>query len=159
MIEKEQNTIKIAQVTEATEEQWLQACTTCEYATYFHTPQWLALFSSCSKGRVYAATKAVTFQDGKTAIIPLACTNFLKGVIKTYQSAPAGTFGGWISSDNLTRAHAKALVDFMLGFGNIMWRENPYDPFLKSIAIAHATQDFTQTIDLTKSEDELRAAT
>jgi len=159
MVNNKSNTTKIIDVTEATDDQWLLTCQKCEYATYFHTPQWVDLFSKYSKGRIYPRIKKITFNDNLSAIVPLVCVDFIFGAIKAYQSAPAGTFGGWISSDNLTHAHAQALVDFMLGFSNIVWRENPYDPFLKSIAIAGAARDFTQAIDLTKSEDELRAAT
>jgi len=44
----------------------------------------------------------------------------------------------------------------MLSLGNIVWRENPYDPLLGAQAIAGAAEDFTQVVDLTQSDDALR---
>ena len=142
----------------ATKHQWQEVCNACDYATYFHIPQWFELFSTYTQGRTYPFTRKIIFKDNCSAIIPLCRMDFLKGAIKIYQSAPAGTFGGWISSDSLSLSHTAALVEYMLGFGNICWRENPYDPFLKDIAIPGSIEEFTQTIDLTKSIDELSQA-
>ena len=158
MIDKNKDTINITEIRHATEAQWQQTCKECDYATYFHTPQWFELFLRYSNGRIYPVTKKIIFDDGLSAILPLAATVFLKGALTTYQSSPAGTFGGWISSDILTQAHAKALADYMLALTNVLWRENPYDPFLKALNLTGALHEFTQAIDLTKTEVELRSA-
>jgi hypothetical protein len=149
---------KIVSDNVATTLQWKETCEACKYATYFHTSQWVALFSSFTKNKIVADARKIIFKDNYSVILPLARRDYLKGSIKTYLSSPAGTFGGWLSSDPLTRSHSQALVNYMLGFGNIFWRENPYDPLLHEMTIPGSIEEFTQTIDLTKSVEVLQKA-
>ena len=142
----------------ASRTQWQETCDACPYATYFHTPEWAELFSAYTRGRLKPVTRKITFDDHRSVIVPLCRIDYVHGVFKIYQSAAAGTFGGWISVDPLGVAHAQTLVEYMLGLGNISWRENPYDPCLREVAIPGSIDDFTQTIDLTKSAAQLIAA-
>jgi hypothetical protein len=139
----------------ATLNEWNEACNECEYSTYFHTPQWVDIFSSYTHGRLKPYPKKITFSDNCSVIISLSKISHLKGCYSTYISSPAGTFGGWISKDKLNSDHAGALTGYMLKFSNITWRENPYTPCLKDIAIPGSIQDFTQTIDLSLSMEDI----
>jgi len=132
----------------ASTEEWLDICTCCSYATYFHTPEWAELISTYTGGTIQPFPRIVTFSDNTTALVPLSYSRHIHGLLKTYVSSPAGTFGGWIARQPLTIVHTKALIDYMQSFGNIVWRENPYDPVLKDVAINHSSYDFTQTINL-----------
>jgi hypothetical protein len=132
----------------ASDDAWLNACNNCSYATYFHTPHWAHVFASYTHGATSPSPRLITFSDNKTAIVPLSYSKHAGGLIKTWLSSPAGTFGGWISGDHLTSGHTQLLIDYMLSFSNIVWRENPYDTVLQELVIPKATNDFTQTVSL-----------
>jgi len=132
----------------ASDDEWLSACTACPYATYFHTPYWAKVFAAYTHGAIQPYPRLITFSDNRTALIPLSYSRHAGGLIKTFLSSPAGTFGGWISGTSLTSEHAQLLTDYMLSFSNIVWRENPYDTTIRDITLPPAADDFTQTVAL-----------
>jgi hypothetical protein len=137
---------------------WKEVAVDCSYATFFHTPEWSDIFFKYSKGRVLPAPRRVTFEDSVSVILPLCRRQILGGAFQLYLSSPAGTFGGWISRDNVTVDHTRMLVDYMLGLDNVAWRENPYDPWIGTLDITGAEDDFTQVVDLSQGADELQKA-
>jgi hypothetical protein len=141
----------------ATHDKWLETCKSCDYATFFHTPLWYDIFYEYSQGAIRPACRIITFSDNSSAIIPLAKIVHAGGLYKTYVSSPAGTFGGWVSKDKLSKEHAVLLTGYILSLDNIFWRENPYDPYLNEVDMLDSAEDFTQTIDLKKSKEELFA--
>ena len=73
--------------------------------------------------------KLAEFSDGKLALLPLSSIKTRLGLTKTYYSSPAGTFGGWISSDELESTHADQLTQFFSRrLGNYVWCLNPTTP-------------------------------
>jgi hypothetical protein len=150
-----ENSIRIVDDVSASTELWKGVAEACPYATFFHTPEWADIFFKYTAGRIRPSPRAIIFEDNLSAVIPLCCKEYLRGAFHSHLSSPAGTFGGWISGDNLTPRHTRALVDYMLKQGDIAWRENPYDPFLHTIPIPGSTDEFTQTIDLTQGADAL----
>jgi hypothetical protein len=148
--------IRIIDIDDASEEKWLEICEACEYSTFFHTPQWANLYYVYTERRVKPTPRIITFEDKSRAIILLSRENFFRGLLKKYISSPAGTFGGWISADLLTIDHTRAMLDYMLKLPDLFWRENPYDPFLRTLPIPGAADEFTQTIDLTQSPESLQ---
>ena len=81
--------------------------------------------------------------------LPMVYKWYLSKPFRVYWSMPACTFGGWVSAGRLTEGHAAALIEHFGRFRDLIWRENPYDPLLRNIAIPDAADDFTQAIDLT----------
>ncbi len=152
------HTIRIVDVTTASLSQWERVCTTCAYTTFFHTPMWAEIFSVYTNGRIKPSPIKITFNDHTSVIVPLSRKDYMGGAYKIYLSSPAGTFGGWLSSDLLSPVHTEALVDYMIKLGNITWRENPFDPLLNKVLIPGAHNDFTQVIDLSQSPECLRKA-
>jgi hypothetical protein len=140
--------VSITAICKATRLEWEQACRDCGHATFFHTPYWAEIFSTAGRGRMVPAAEAVEFSDGAVAVIPLVYKWYLSPSLRLYWSMPACTFGGWVSADTLTEAHARLLVARLDGIRDLVWRENPYDPLLKAIDVPHAADDFTQTVDL-----------
>jgi hypothetical protein len=153
-----ENSIRIVHDSSASQELWTEVASACQYATFFHTPEWADIFFKYSAGRIRPCPRIVTFEDNRSAIIPLSCKQYLHGTFNCHLSSPAGTFGGWISRDNLTPLHTRALVDYMLKRDNVAWRENPYDPFLNTITLPGATEEFTQVIDLTQDASAVHNA-
>jgi FemAB family. len=147
--------IKIIDDCPASEKEWQDACDQCPYATYFHTPEWAHIFSTYMKGRMRPWPRKIIFEDGKNCIIPLSRISYFHGLLNQYVSSPAGTFGGWLSLQELSAGHIQALVLYMQKQKNITWRENPYDPCLRDSEIKGARYDFTQTIDLRRSYNEI----
>lgn len=132
----------------AQREEWERVCRACSYATFFHTPIWADIFARATSGRMVPAAETIQFSDTAAAVLPLAYSTYPGNILRICWSMPANTFGGWVSADSLTPAHAQLLVAHLKEISNLVWRENPYDPLLGSITIDTALDDFTQAIDL-----------
>jgi hypothetical protein len=147
--------IKIIADSLAPEKEWQEACDQCHHATYFHTPEWAHIFSAYLQGQMQPWPRKIVFKDGKIAIIPLSRISYFHGLFNQYVSSPAGTFGGWLSLQELSPGHLRELVLYMQKHPNITWRENPYDTGLRDIEIKAARHDFTQAVDLCKGYDDI----
>jgi hypothetical protein len=150
------NHLRITRVSNSPLSLWRDVAAACSYATYFHTPEWADIFCRYTKGRLCPAPRTITFDDGVSILLPLSRRRLFGGVFQMFLSSPAGTFGGWISRDAVKPSHTQAMIDYMHAFDDIVWRENPYDPFTATFPIAGAADDFTQVIDLTQSDEALR---
>ncbi|MBL1173751.1 GNAT family N-acetyltransferase [Pantanalinema sp. GBBB05] len=129
--------IAIANTYPASKEAWDKIWHECSYATYFHSREWIEIWRRFTQDQTQAEPKIIQFSDQKTALLPFAFRQRAKGLMNTYTSAMEGTFGGWISSDNLRLEHIRLLIDFLLNQlkGNLSWRINPYDDLLSKIPI------------------------
>ena len=138
----------ITTIRPATTAEWETVCHQCEYATFFHTPYWHALFNDLDGFAIIPAAQHITFADNATAIVPLSQQKKALGILTVSHSSPATTFGGWISPNHLTPEHLLALRDYLRSCHDLIWRENPYAPLLNTIDIGGSYEDFTQSIDL-----------
>ncbi|MBD3419770.1 MAG: GNAT family N-acetyltransferase [Chitinivibrionales bacterium] len=142
--------ISIKTIQEASRAQWLDYARNCATATFFHTPMWFEAFQVQAPGRIRPGARLVEFDDGRKALLPLCIDRRLNGLLKTWISSPGGTYGGWLSRDELTRAHTEALVQYVTSFRNVFWRENPYDATLSEYDIPQSIHDVSQIIALDK---------
>lgn len=141
--------IIINKIRRASVVEWDYIWQNCDYSTYFHSQEWAKIWKGYLKRKMQPDPKLVIFNDNKKALLPLSCEPVLKGMAKRYISSPAGTFGGWISTDNIGYEHVKLLADFLtLKLSNIIWRINPYAPFAIDLNLASARPDITQAINL-----------
>ncbi len=143
-----QHVLKIVDRMPAQRAEWEAMARQCGYATYFHTPQWCETFCTYLGGGSRPAAVKVVFGDGKSAIVVAVEQRRMAGTVRMQQSSGAGTFGGWIAQDALSTEHAGLLSGELLCRGNLLWRENPYDPVLCRVEIPGARDDFTQAADL-----------
>lgn len=149
---------RISHVRPATPSEWDEAWRHCEYATYFHSREWADIWQVYSEGRLRSRPRFISFRDGATALLPLMMRKTHKNLIRTYVSSPAGTFGGWISRERLSPAHARLLAAYLLHrCGNIHWRVNPYDELLRGVDVGPHEQDCTHALDLSAGFDTLAA--
>jgi len=133
----------------ATASEWDHIWGECDYSTYFHSREWAEIWNRYTEGKMHPDPKLVIFTDGKKAILPLSYRKTLKGLVKSCISSPAGTFGGWISADELTAEHGKLLANYFVEkHRNLVWRINPFDSNFKNIAIPITRSDITQYLDL-----------
>jgi hypothetical protein len=130
---------------------WFETCKKSDSATFFHTPLWIGLFTN----KLEDGFQKILFSDGKFAVLPLVCNKYLKGLANIYLSSPAGTFGGWVTTDTLTSQHYELLIKYMNHFGDLVWRENPYDSQLKKYDFPNANEDFTYAINLENGYDHV----
>ena len=141
--------VKIDSCRAAQREEWERICTSCPYATFFHTPLFADIFVRADGGRTAHGAQMVHFSDGAAAIVPLVNKRFFGNLLRVSLSMPGTTFGGWVSADTLTEAHARELAAHLCEGGrNLVWRENPFDPQVGRIDLANCRDDFTQAIDL-----------
>lgn len=139
-------TTSIQDVREATDEEWDRIWKQCTYATYFHSREWSLIWNKHSNGKIVPSPHIIRFSDGKLALVPLSIK---KGFLKTCLSSPAGTFGGWISTDNLEIEHTALLTNYLLRRNSaVHWRLNPYYPMYDAIKVLHCREDVTHSLDL-----------
>lgn len=129
------NPISIVDVSPCDRAEWEAVYRACDYATYFHSPEWVDTWHRFRGDQIKPATKRVVFSDGRRAVLPQASNARGKGLLTTLTTSMEGTFGGWISSDELQLEHALALTDYLLaGTGtNVSWRVSPYSPFAAEV--------------------------
>lgn len=141
--------IKIDDVRRASKDEWDYICSGCSYTTYFHTREWAEIWKKYTRGRMRPDPKLVTFSDGCKALLPLSSSFSCRRLCKCYYSSPAGTYGGWLSLDDLTGEHAQVLADYMCSeFKCLTWRLNPFDDLTSSIRVNNLAHDVTHVIDL-----------
>ncbi len=119
----------IHRISTATVSEWETFWRESDQATYFHSPEWAAIWAEYSRGGVRPAPRKVLFRDGREALLPLCFERRLGGLLSRYVSSPEGTFGGWLSREPLTIDHALALTEWLTRKQgrSLVWRFNPYD--------------------------------
>jgi CelD/BcsL family acetyltransferase involved in cellulose biosynthesis len=142
-------TVAVARTAPATDAQWDEIWHACDYATWFHSRGWAEAWQRYSHGGMRPSPRLVRFSDGCRALLPLSVQASHLGLLRLHLSSPAGTFGGWISADALSAAHATLLGALLqANVGALVWRLNPYDPTLEGIALPPAAADETHVLDL-----------
>lgn len=148
--------ISITHIRKATSEEWDKIWNNCDYSTYFHSREWSEIWNAYSQGKMKPYPKLFIFSDDRRALLPLSYTKSLKGIIKNYISSPAGTFGGWISDNDLSLNHAHLLNDQITNkTGNIMCRVNPYNNDMVTVVKGQGKEDDTQTIMLREGFEKI----
>jgi len=143
--------LKIIDVLIPTNEQWDNIWQDCEYATYFHSREWADIWHDYTNGKIIPSPKLLLFNDKKKVLLPFSFKTSFKGLVKKHVSSPAGTFGGWITTENLEKEHIKILVRYLnKKFGDLTWRVNPFDKSASLIMLKKNKNDFTQALDLGK---------
>lgn len=136
--------------------EWESASRECDHATFFHTPWWASVFCNAKNGRMEKAAQVITFSDGLSVLVPLTRKRLPGKLLSIYWSSPANTYGGWLSSHPLTMEHKRLLINHLLSFHNIVWRENPYEPHMNTLDIPGSVEDFTQAFDLKDGVDAVK---
>jgi hypothetical protein len=148
--------ISIRTVRPATIDKWDLIWRDCDYSTYFHSREWAEIWNVYTKGKMHPDPRLIFFSDGKEAMLPLSVQKGHKGLIKNYISSPAGTFGGWISADELGISHLQVLTEYLtMKCHNLYWRLNPYDELLVHVGVSLSEYDETQTLSLSDGFDSV----
>ena len=126
--------ISITQTRIPQKKEWDRIWQQCSYATYFQSREWAEVWEQYTGGTLRPAPQLIEFSDGTRALLPISYTRSIRGLVKDYISSPAGTFGGWISSDRLESDHAQLLSRYLIRkIGNIWFMVNPYNqPMVES---------------------------
>jgi hypothetical protein len=148
--------LQIATVRPATSLEWDEIWQECDYATYFHSREWAEIWNIYTDGKMYPDPKLIIFNDKKKGLLPLSHQKSLRGLVKNYISSPAGTFGGWISKDELTAEHSKLLSSYLIRkHRNLIWRLNPYDKTIGQNGIKITNDDKTHALNLSHGFDAI----
>ncbi|HEY9833296.1 MAG TPA: GNAT family N-acetyltransferase [Stenomitos sp.] len=151
--------LSIKAIRPARSDEWDTIWRECEYSTYFHSREWVKIWESFTQGKFSPKPKLIIFSDEKQALLPL-CLQRYGGFISKQASSLEETFGGWISTDNLSISHANLLANFLtkkLG-GSLSWRLNPYEPLAFKtgvVGIKLTKEDETHAIHLEAGFDAL----
>lgn len=138
----------------ASDREWDSAWQGCDYATYFHSRAWAETWRDYSGGEIRPAPLHVAFDDGASAVLAISRRDTLRGLVPEFLLSPAGTFGGWVSADDLGDAHVDQLTRTLLAMhGRIQWRLNPYAPLR---AVAGVEDDETHATPLERDFEAVR---
>jgi hypothetical protein len=153
-------TLTIQHQSDASTEEWQRAWEACECATYFHSPEWAHVWQSYSNGVIRPAAKLLRFSDRREVVVPMCFEPKLRGILPRYVSSPEATYGGWLSAEPLTTAHAVLLTRWLLAAQgkNLVWRLNPYDSLaLEAAMICNVSgrRDVTHSVRLNADPDQL----
>lgn len=141
--------LKVADARLATADEWDHIWENCIFATYYHSREWAEMWHKYSQGRMRPDAEIITFSDGKSVLLPLSSRRILRGLFKQYISSPAGTFGGWLSINELSESHGRLLYEYIMShYGNLTWRLNPYNPLEAGLNIKGVEKDETQALNL-----------
>jgi hypothetical protein len=140
--------MKISEIAPAPPQVWDFIWDQCRYATFFHSREWAEIWHKYTKGELSPAAQLITFNDGREALLPLCVEKTCRNFVSTFHSSPAGTFGGWLSLDNLSSSHVQTLVRYLSGLSGVLWRLNPHDPNSKVIRVPFSQPDETFVIAL-----------
>jgi hypothetical protein len=121
--------------------------------TFFHSPEWAAVWSEYTEGRYVAAPRWIRFADGAQAVIAASLERRTARLDRLHLS-PQGTYGGWVSAQALLPAHAAAIEREILEQPSIVWRRPPAGV---TDGAPQAIEQATQIIDLRDGAERARA--
>lgn len=126
--------VGISRVRPASDAEWDAAWRESGHATFFHSRMWAEAWAAASGGALRPAARAVEFDDGRAALLPLCEERRGRGAVHRRLS-PAGTYGGWLSTGPLEKSHAERLFRHLRDeVPGLRWRVNPLDPDAAALA-------------------------
>lgn len=150
------NSESIADVGVADDRLWHETWQRCEYATPFHSPAWARTWQNYSNGAIKPAPRSITFSDGRTAVVAACSERSGRFGVPQYLSSPAGTYGGWVSGDELSAEHRRSLAAFMMAeFPDLVWRLNPFEPGGVPEGLSVSREDVTHALPLQAGIDAI----
>lgn len=147
--------MQIREIRAAQPQEWDTIWSQCRYATFFHSREWAEIWRKYTAGRLRPDGRIVIFDDGREALLPFSVERKCRNMVSIFHSAPAGTFGGWVSRDDLSSSHTGALIRYLCGLSGLYWRLNPHDPNAANIQASFAETADTFVIKLDGSKDSL----
>jgi GNAT acetyltransferase-like protein len=131
----------------ATAAEWDAMFAACDHATFFHSREWAEVWQRYTSGQVEPAAWSLSFSDGTSALLPVARMRFHAGLTMHYISSPADTYGGWLSTDELTGPHRELLLAHMRRrMPNLSLRVNPFDAFTAGVNFGAVAHDETHAL-------------
>jgi len=142
--------LSITNIREAISPEWDKTWRDCGYSTYFHSREWAEIWAEYTGGIISPFPVFIDFSDRKKALLPFSAVKILRGFSRKYISSPAGTYGGWISSDDLSADHAGLMLEYVFSRSkNLEWRVNPYDPHIEVLSgLKGAVNGHTRVMEL-----------
>jgi hypothetical protein len=156
--------LSISSARKATDEEWDAIWNRCEYSVYFHSREWAVIWAYYTRGYLRPDPWLIEFSDKTKALLPFSCylerltdagvkympSEAPRGCKKNFMSSPAGTYGGWISGDDISREHAELLVELLAEkFPDTFIRVNPYNEVMLASGL-NGVHDDTEVLDLTR---------
>jgi lipid II:glycine glycyltransferase (peptidoglycan interpeptide bridge formation enzyme) len=128
----------------ATREEWIKILEDCPNATFFHSPWWYEVWRDYAGYKI--ETRLFEIDHHKKILLPLASKKVFKGLSKIYFSSPAGTYGGFLSKEELLAKDLKKIMNYIARFPSIEITQNLFGTI--DIPLASKNDTFTQVINL-----------
>jgi hypothetical protein len=135
---------------------WATAAAEAEGTTWFHTPQWAALFERVFP-RWRRAPLALRFDDGQTALVPLLERRGPLPGTGHHESVPPGVYGGPLFSRPAREAHWRGVWRALDALPSVFVYGNPFNE-PRALPERGTTRASTRVIDLAPGADAVRAA-
>ena len=144
--------VSIVDVSPASDSEWDSCWEGCDFATYFHSREWMETWRRLDAGGARLEPRRFIFSDGKRAIVPMSTTLVHRGMVKVHSLGAAGGYGGWLSTDALNDGHARLLAQYLVRLGSIDWLTSPCDPLVSTCGVFSGKADETHVVAL---DDEI----
>ena len=139
----------------ANSSEWDTTWSECPYATYFHSREWGEAWQRYVPRRIRCIPQRVEFADGRSAILTLTTQRTNRGLTETVVASPGGTYGGWISADELASDQIAILTRSLLQIPTLVWRVNPFGPVV-DVGETYRSEEFTQAVMLNRPIVEIQ---
>ncbi len=144
--------LKLKRVRPAEPSEWDRAWTESDTTTFYHSREWYETFCAY-KSEFSTEAWVYEFNDGLQAIFPVVSNKAASAKIS--YSSPAGTFGGWISTQRLGIEHGRLIMaDLRRRFPDMTWVVNPYDQVAQELG-ANGKSLETHALRLSGSFEEV----
>ena len=136
-------------------DEWQEIADKCDYATFFHTPNWSKVFTGAYPD-MKIATKKFVLGDRTRVILPFVSLRTKTGLFSSYLSNAAGVYGGIISERKINKNEIDEIFTSLIGknIAHILIVGNPlYD--CKLPEQFRAKIDFTHILKLDENKEKL----
>ncbi len=132
---------------------WQSFVDDCPSATFFHTPEWYAVWQEYL-GYQYTANLLI-FKNGKKVLFPYCWRKRMSGLMKEYISGPVGTYGGPLSNDSLNDREKNKINAYFQQIKLLQIRANPLNDIIEKSFFLK--EDTTQMVKLEKDLNSITA--
>jgi hypothetical protein len=129
-------------------DEWIRAWEADPNRTRFQHPSWHQVFADTWPESFALVPYRLRGPDGTDAIMPGCTRRLLKGFASEWSSSPGHTYGGMLGTHS-PDAFRQAQRMLLQRHASYVWIGNPF------AKVSSVMQQFTQTVDLTKSDAEL----
>lgn len=133
----------------ASNDEWDHFWARSNDATFYQSRYWAATWEEYSRGRLRAFPSVLRFSDGRELLVPFLQQRIARGAVTRNVFSAVGTYGGWLSPEEISLEHVHALAEYVRRHSNVIWRVNPFQRHGDAMTmLGNVISDATHVVDL-----------